>query len=305
MKRQPAEYDLSGEKADAEKALSRIKLLVSYDGTEYAGWQRQSETSADERPTLQGTLEEALSKIFSEPMRAQSSGRTDAGVHADGQIVHFDIPSDLSGRPKRNPATINEGCRLLRSLNALTPPSMSIKKAWLAPRDFHALHSATQKTYRYVIHNDNTPDAIAGRFSYWHERPLDLLRLNGLTECLIGEHDFKSFQTSGTELKTTVRQIISAVWSEERSDPRGQRYSSPEGKTVTLHLTGTGFLKQMVRNIVGTTIYLHHNGFGPDKMQAILKSCDRQEAKATAPSEGLFLESVYYPADLDNRCLEL
>lgn len=284
---------------------SRIKLLVAYDGTDYAGWQRQSETSADKRPTLQATLESALSKIFSEPIKVQASGRTDAGAHAEGQIVHFDLPSDPHNKTKRDPLLINKNNKLLKGLNSLTPPTLTVKRAWLAPDNFHALRSATHKIYRYVIHNDILTDPIRNRFSYWHERPLNVQRLNKLTECLVGEHDFKSFQTGGTKLKTTIRTLISADWSEDATDPHRQIYASKIGKTVTFRITGTGFLKQMVRNIIGTALYLHHNSNDSSEMLAILKSCDRQAAKAAAPSAGLFLERVYYPADLDNGCLEL
>jgi tRNA pseudouridine38-40 synthase len=294
---------------------SRIKLLVAYDGTEYAGWQRQSDDSADTRPTLQASLENALSKIFNEPVKAQSSGRTDAGAHADGQIVHFDLPRDpvtnlLKRDPstnllKHDPQTLNQNSKLLRSLNALTPHSLAVKRIWLAPSDFHALHSATHKTYRYVIHNDLTLNPQTRNHTYWHEKPLNIQALNSLTEPLLGKHDFKSFQTRGTELKTTVRKIFEARWSENRENPHNQLFSAPFGRVITLHITGSGFLKQMVRNIVGTAIYLHDNAYGPSEMAQILASQSRQMAKTTAPACGLFLEKVYYPDDLDKRCLEL
>lgn len=267
----------------------KIRLLISYDGTDYAGWQRQSESSPDPRPTLQATLEEALGKIFNSTVRVQASGRTDAGVHAEEQTVHFAIPTDSAGAAIKNP----EDMKIVRSLNALTPDSLAIKKAWIAPDDFHAMHSAERKTYRYAIHNSLVPDPFRVRYSYWFYKPLDLNKLNALCECLIGEHDFKSFQTSGTELKTTVRRIFAANWEKSESD------------LIEFRITGTGFLKQMVRNIVGTTLYLHQNGYGPGEMLRILGARDRQEAKATAAPQGLFLEKVYYPIDLDNKCREL
>ena len=235
------------------------------------------------------TLEEAVSKVFNTDIRVQASGRTDAGVHALAQNIHFKIPKNSAGEPIKNPFDM----KLIRSINALTPDSIAVSRAWVAPPNFHALHSAEKKTYRYVIHNSPTPDPIRTRYSYWLEKPLEITKLNGLTECLIGEHDFKSFQTSGTELKTTVRRILEARWDHTDDD------------LIEFHITGTGFLKQMVRNIVGTAIYLHQNGFGPDEMQKILAARDRQAAKSTAQPEGLFLDKVYYPADLDNECREL
>ncbi|MCB0349841.1 MAG: tRNA pseudouridine(38-40) synthase TruA [Bdellovibrionales bacterium] len=266
-----------------------IRMQISYDGTDYAGWQRQGDKSPDPRPTIQATIESALSKVFNTTIKVQASGRTDAGVHALAQNIHFKVPVNLAGAPIKNPLDM----KLVRSINALTPDSIAVSHAWIAPDDYHSLHSAEKKTYRYVIHNSPTPDPIRHRYSYWFEKPLDINKLNGLTECLIGEHDFKSFQTSGTELKTTVRRILEACWVQV----------SPE--LIEFHITGTGFLKQMVRNIVGTTIYLHQNDYGPDEMKRILAACDRQVAKTTAEPQGLFLDKVYYPADLDNRCREL
>ncbi|OFZ12147.1 MAG: tRNA pseudouridine(38-40) synthase TruA [Bdellovibrionales bacterium RBG_16_40_8] len=267
----------------------KIKLLISYDGTDYAGWQKQGDRGADLRPTIQSTLECALTKIFGTKIHIQASGRTDAGTHAAGQVAHFKVPEDALGNPIKNP----EKMKLVRSLNALTPPSLSIKKAWIAPNHFHALRSAQGKTYRYIIHNSSTPNSLADRYSVWVERPLSVDRLNELSACLIGEHDFKSFQTRGTELKSTIRTITEATW----------RYIDHE--TIEFRLTGTGFLKQMVRNIVGTLIYLHQNKLKSEEMTKILKSCDRQAAKWTAEAKGLFLDTVYYPSDLDNECREL
>ncbi len=266
-----------------------IRMLISYDGTDYAGWQRQGENSPDPRPTIQATLESAISKVFNTEVKVQASGRTDAGVHALAQNVHFKVPTDIAGNPTKSPFDM----KLIRSINALTPDSIAVSRAWVAPDNFHALHSAEKKSYRYVIHNSPTPDPIRSRYCHWVEKPFDINKLNALTECLIGEHDFKSFQTSGTELKTTVRKILEARWSRTGEN------------LVEFRITGTGFLKQMVRNIVGTTIYLHQNEYRPDEMQKILSACDRQAAKATAEPQGLFLDRVYYPADLDNGCREL
>jgi len=267
----------------------KIKMLLSYDGTDYAGWQRQGPKSLDRRPTIQATLEDCLSKVFNTPIVIQTSGRTDAGVHAEGQVVHFKVPQKEDGTHLKDPKTMN----LLRSLNAMTPNSISVHKAWIAPDDFHAIKSALHKTYRYMIHNSPVPNALTARYATWVRSPLDVNMLNSLIEPLIGEHDFSSFRTSGTEVKSTVRTISEAGW--ERLSPT----------TIQFRITGTGFLKQMVRNIVGTAIYLHQRGLGPDEMLKILHKKDRQEAKTTANPEGLYLESVKYPTELDNRCLEL
>lgn len=262
----------------------RIKLLISYDGTEFAGWQRQAEdaVSVAGRSTVQATLEGSLSKIFNQSIKVVASGRTDAGVHAEAQIVHFDAPREIGDT------------HLIRALNKMTPSSVAILKAWSAPDEFHSLFSATGKTYRYLIHNSPIPDAIGARFSTQVDRPLDVERLNGLAEVLLGEHDFKSFQTSGTEVKTTVRKISEARW-----------LALPAPNKIEFRITGTGFLKQMVRNIVGTLIYLHQNQGTPADLKRILDARDRQQAKGTAAPEGLYLHAVYYPPELDNECREL
>ena len=248
------------------------------------------ENSADQRPTVQGTIEKALTQIFNSKIRVQASGRTDAGTHAIGQIVHFKVPENpITGKPIKN----LEKMKLVRSLNSLTPTTLSVKKAWIAPDHFHALHSAQGKTYRYVIHNSHTPNALSDRYSLWVTTPLDVNKLNLFSACLIGTHDFKSFQSRGTELKSTVRTITEAKWQK----------TGPEA--LEFRLTGSGFLKQMVRNIVGTLLYLHQKANGPGEMDKILKSHDRQAAKATVEAKGLFLDEVYYPTDLDNECREL
>jgi tRNA pseudouridine38-40 synthase len=267
----------------------KLRLQIAYDGTGYAGWQKQGAESADPRPTLQATLEDALSQVFSSPVRVQASGRTDAGVHAEAQTLHFVVPEDEQGNLKKDPFKMN----LLRSLNALTPDSLTINRAWIAPEAFHANRSAVKKTYRYMIHNSPTPNALRTRYSLWVMRPLDVAKLNGYAEVLLGEHDFKSFQTGGTDIKTTVRRLYECRWTQKSAD------------LLEFRVTGSGFLKQMIRNIVGTCLYLHQTGADPTEMKRILMACDRQSAKATARPEGLFLESVEYPPDLDNECREL
>ena len=153
--------------------------------------------------------------------------------------------------------------------------------------------SATKKTYRYVIYNNPIGAPHLRHFSTWLKKPLHIEKLQALTDVLVGTHDFKSFQTTGTNVATTTRTIFSAQWK-----------ISGES-IVEFWITGEGFLKQMVRNIVGTSIYLHQNEGTPDRMFEILAAKDRQKAKDTAPPEGLFLHSVEYPAHLDNACVEL
>lgn len=255
----------------------RVKLLLSYDGTQYGGWQKQK----DSKPTIQGTIEEALSKILNQEVITIGSGRTDAGAHAVGQVVHFDTEK----WPK--------GLQIVKALNSLTPNDIVAKFAWEAPAEFHALASAEEKTYRYYIHNSPIPTALKYRYTAWVRHPLDLNQLNSLSAPLLGEHDFKSFQTSGTDVPSTIRSIQNLSW--ERRGPN----------TVVFTIRGNGFLKQMVRNIVGTVLDLHKKGETPIKLNEILKAKDRAKALSTAPASGLFLCHVKYPRSLDNKCRKI
>lgn len=255
----------------------KIKLFISYDGTDFAGWQRQK----GGQTTIQETLEKALSRLFDEEIKVVGSGRTDAGVHAVGQVAHF--------LTSKNP----DRYRLLQAINSLTPSSIAVKEAWAAPEDFHARASATHKVYRYFIHNSPVPTALRARFTTWIRPPLEAEKLNAYARFLVKKQDFKSFQSSGTEVASTVREIYSAEW----------KWVGPHLLEFTV--VGDGFLKQMVRNIVGTQLDLFQNEQPPEEMGRILAATDRREAKTTAPPQGLHLWSVHYPRSLDNKCRKI
>lgn len=229
-------------------------------------------------------IEGALEKVFNEKISLFASGRTDAGVHALNQVCHF------STRRKIDPTKKWDLCW---ALNAHLPSSIVVKKAWLAPEDFHATLSATHKTYRYLIINRPRPSAHLSRYAHWARLPIDIAHLQESSKFLVGNHDFKSFQSVGTPVKDTIREIYKAEWQWRR--PGVMQFS----------VTGSGFLKQMVRNIVGTSLMLERKGLEPSKMKEIIEAKDRTKAGPPAPAEGLYLMRVYYPQDLDNRCLEL
>lgn len=258
--------------------MRKIKLLLSYDGRGFEGWQKQPD-----KPTVQGVLEEALSRIYNQPVKTVGSGRTDAGTHAVGQVAHFEAPKIM-----------NQEERLVRALNSLLPESVVVKGAWHAPDDFHALYSARRKTYIYRIWNNPLRSALWGSRALWVPNPLDLERLNLFSSQLVGDRDFKSFQTSGTPVKSTVRHIDSAIWK-----------AVSGGHLVEFRICGSGFLKQMVRNLVGTLLHLERNGGGPDDLKAIFDARDRQSAKTTVPAHGLYLYRVDYPPALDKKCRKL
>lgn len=255
----------------------KVKLLISYDGTDFGGWQKQKSG----KPTIQGCLEKALAQLFQEDVSVMGAGRTDAGVHANGQVAHFIAPKD----------PINYG--LPKSLNSYTPDGIGIKAVFLAPDNFHALASAESKTYKYYIWNSPTPDALKTRYCTWVRPRLDLEHLNASSEFLLGKHDFKSFQSSGTDVQTTVREVTEARWEWQNEN------------LALFTISGTGFLKQMVRNIVGTTLDLFHNEAPPSEILEILAKKDRRAAKKTAPPQGLQLYEVKYPTELDNKCRKL
>jgi tRNA pseudouridine38-40 synthase len=258
--------------------LSKVRLLLSYDGTEFSGWQRQGESR---KPTVQGTLEQLLSQLFDEPVKVIGASRTDAGVHALGQVAHFLAPKALSG------------FNVQHSLNRMANSALVVRGSWEAPPKFHAIASSTGKIYRFLIHNHHLKSPMRRNRTAWIREKLDLEFLNKGSEFLIGEHDFKSFQTSGSDATTTVRQIHKAHWREV----------GPH--LVEFSIAGNGFLRQMIRNIVGTLIDLHNDREAPEMMKKIIEAKDRRQALGTAEPEGLYLVRVLYPRDLDIGCRKL
>jgi tRNA pseudouridine38-40 synthase len=251
----------------------RTRIHIEYDGTDFSGWQRQTTLT-----TVQGTIESAISKIFGKNISVIGASRTDAGVHAYQQVAHFDSP--------RDPTAFD----LRYAIQSLTPKSVVITDLFSAPPDFHAIASVTHKTYKYRVFNRHVPSALQHRTSYWMRFPLDLDFLNKASAHIVGKQDFKSFQSAGTPVRTTVRNVMEAYWT--RLDDNILEFT----------ITGDGFLKQMVRNIVGTVISLNRNAQPPEKIIEIINVTDRRKAGPTAEPQGLFLYSVKYPEFVDNRC---
>jgi tRNA pseudouridine38-40 synthase len=251
--------------------------MISYDGTEFQGWQKQPGLA-----TVQATTEAVLSQFYNEPIRVVASGRTDAGTHAVGQVIHFEAPKIHASEHK-----------LVRALNSLLPDGVVVKGAWEAPPEFHSRKSAVRKTYIYRIWNHPIRSALWRQRAMWVPHSLDLKFLNQLARATQGRKDFKSFQTTGTDVKTTIRRIDGCDW----------RLRAPG--LVEFRITGSGFLKQMVRNLVGTQLHLERNKMELTDYLNIFEARDRQAAKTTAPAHGLYLYRVEYPADLDNKCRKL
>ena len=245
--------------------MRKIKILIEYEGTRYSGWQLQVK-----QESIQGILESKLLKITKEKTRVIGSGRTDAGVHAEGQVAHFLTSSSMK----------NKEC--LKALNSLLPPDIVVKKVEEAKPNFHAQISATRKTYRYTILNRDYPSALQGRFAHYIAiRTLNVAAMRKAARYLVGRHDFKSFQSSGCSANTTTREIY--------------RLSiTKKGDFITITVDGSGFLKYMVRIIVGTLIEIGWGKWPPERMKQVLKAKDRLMAGPTAPPRGLCLVKVVY-----------
>ena len=219
--------------------------------------------------------------IAGEFVRVLGASRTDAGVHAIGQTAHFDFP--------KNP----ENFDFQYSIQCLTPKTLVVKELFIAPRDFHAIALVTDKVYKYRVLNRRVPSALRRHFTYWVRHQLDLDYLNEASQFVLGQQDFAAFQSQGTIVKTTVRTVKEAYWSRIDDD------------TLEFTIRGDGFLKQMVRNIVGTLIDLNQDRLPALKVREILETGDRRKAGPTAPAQGLFLNKVNYPESIDNGCRKL
>lgn len=243
-----------------------FKLVIEYDGTRFFGWQRQKD-----RPTIQGELEKALSLILNQEITTHGSGRTDAGVHATGQVASFSAVTQME------PAILQKG------VNSLVKAPIVIVDCSLVNADFHARYTALSKTYHYVILNRPLPCAIGSDYLWHVAKPLDLASMNQCCSLLVGVQDFKSFENTGSPRKSTIREIF---WA--RVDIRAD-------ECMVVKISASGFLKNMVRNIVGTLVDAGLGKISPGEFEKILKAKNRSFAGATAPAKGLFLKEVIYP----------
>lgn len=252
----------------------RVKVHLSYDGTSYFGWQKQSKK---DQPTIQNHLEQALKDLTNFNFKTQGSGRTDRGVHALNQVVHFDLPEGLSF----------DNFDWVRGLNRFLPEDIRAKAISPVHPDFHATRSALSKTYIYQIQDGSTANPLISRYSHWVMSPIDLEYVQSLSKAFLGTHDFSSFQTVGTDLYTTVRTLTGFKWE------RVNEY------LVKVSISGDGFLKQMVRNLMGTLLHQYwKKPFTFKDMEDLLIKKDRSKAFGTAPAKGLILSEVHYPENL-------
>lgn len=244
----------------------RVRLLIEYDGTDLSGWQRQANG-----PTVQQHLEEALESLCGEPIAVTGASRTDAGVHALGQVAHFDWGERVL--PLHG---------LLRALNSTLPESIAVREASDAAGDFHARFDARAKDYRYLIDNGPVRSPLLRRLTWWVRADLDLGRMREATAHLIGEHDFAAFQAAGCQAKTTTREIF------------GIRLTRLEPAVVAIDVRGNAFLRNMVRIVAGALSEVGRGRLTPGDIKQILESRDRTRNGQTAPARGLMLRAVHY-----------
>lgn len=243
----------------------RIALGIEYDGSRYCGWQYQ-----DHSPSVQEQVERALSKVANHPVRVSCAGRTDTGVHALGQVVHFDTDA------------IREDHAWVLGGNANLPDDITVLWAKAVPSEFHARFSAVRRQYRYVIFNRPQRPAILAKRVSWEYRPLLVAPMQTAAGYLVGEHDFSSYRALACQAKSPLRTLY-------RLD------ISRQGEIVCLDLEANGFLHHMVRNIAGVLMKIGAGEAEPAWAREVLELRDRTQGGVTASSHGLYFVTVYYP----------
>jgi tRNA pseudouridine38-40 synthase len=243
----------------------RVAAIIEYDGTDYAGWQSQLHSSS-----IQDAVEAALSFVAGHPVIAICAGRTDTGVHAVGQVIHFDTHAVRTPRA------------WVLGANTKLAPSIALQWAGEVTMGFHARHRATRRIYRYAILNRSARSALQRTRAAWIHRPLDAAAMHEAAQALIGEHDFSAFRSVQCQSKTTIRRVdaIEVI---------------REGDYLWLQITANAYLHHMVRNIVGTLLDVQRESNPGAAMAKVLTSADRRYAGATAPAAGLYLWRVDYP----------
>jgi tRNA pseudouridine38-40 synthase len=245
--------------------MQNFKLIIEYDGGAYHGWQRQ----AGDR-TVQEEIEKGLRRMTRQQITLIGSGRTDAGVHARGQVANFTCNTRLT------PVEFQRG------LNSMLGGAIVIRRCESVPENFHSRYDVTRKTYRYRIRNHPLPRAI-GRQYHWHVRaPLDVAAMQAASDNLLGSHDFTTFEGAGSPRRHSVREVLRAEWRRETDHG------------LAFFIAANGFLRFMVRNIVGTLVEVGQGKRSPGDIPGLLEARDRSLAGPTAPPQGLCLMKVEY-----------
>jgi tRNA pseudouridine38-40 synthase len=247
--------------------MPRFAAGLEYDGRAYSGWQFQPGLD-----TVQDVVQRAFSRVADSQVDCICAGRTDAGVHASAQVVHFDSDAARSER----------GWRL--GANTYLPNDVSILWVREMPAQFHARFSATARSYRYLILNRESRPALAAGRATWERRPLDVARMHEGAQLLVGEHDFSAFRAIECQAKSPVRRVEHITVSRQ-------------AEWIWLDITANAFLHHMVRNIAGLLLAVGQGESAPGRVAEVLASRDRRTSAATAPPDGLYLAAVRYPAE--------
>ncbi len=251
-------------------ARQKYALLIEYDGREFKGWQKQTNPPVR---SIEEALEEAVSFIANEPIKLVCAGRTDAGVHAMRQVVHFETTAI---RPKR---------AWMLGINSNLPDDCAVKDIVMVNADFHARFSAISRTYRYQIFNHPFRSPLKRFYTLWNYHPLDVAAMEKGAQYLVGEHDFSAFRSSECQANTPFRNVHYI------------RFTQTE-HLIEIELKANAFLHNMVRNIVGTLLEVGLGKEDPEYIKNVLESLDRTKGGITAPPQGLYLYNVEYPDDV-------
>lgn len=248
----------------------QLRLTLAYDGAQYSGWQVQAG-----KRTLQGALEDAIRKVCGTSVRVTASGRTDAGVHALAQVAAFAVPPH-----------VELDCATWRAaLNANLPLDMHVSEVAEATPDFHPIRDATGKRYRYWIDDGPQRDLFLRHYSWRLRQSLDVAAMRTAARCLVGRHDFKSFEAAGAPRASTVRTVRELTIQRPSNEPQ----------RIGIEIEANGFLYNMVRNIVGSLVEIGRGKRSPEWLTAVRDALDRTRAGPTAPPHALFLVRVSYP----------
>ncbi len=288
---------------DGGEGTVRWRMTVAYDGSTFHGFAAQRDQA-----TVAGALAEALGRVVGVPVVLTCAGRTDAGVHALHQVIHFEVPGDRSGG--LDPATVVSSC------NSQLGPAIVVRDAEVAPEGFDARRSATARRYRYLVVNAPVADPLLAGLAWHVADPLDLRALAAASDALLGEHDFRAFcrRVPGTSPDEPIpRRVTQATWTElsaaaEREGPGGRRPAIPvagstpalvptAGRLLAFEIEANAFCHQMVRSLVGTLVEVGRGRKRPSDILWILRAADRQQAAQPAPPWGLTLMDVRYGPD--------
>jgi tRNA pseudouridine38-40 synthase len=276
--------------------MPRYRVILEYDGTPFVGWQVQAQGAS-----VQGRLTEAIAKFSDETVSLRGAGRTDAGVHALGQVAAFTLNRSLPV------------AAVVRAINARLPAAIRVLSAEEVSADFQPRFAACDKTYRYRIWNADTISPFESRYAWHIAAGLDLAAMQSAAALLVGGHDFAAFQAAGSPTATTQREIMTSViavaeqMSAAAATPIDGAHrvprdgAQPDGVLIVYDVTGNGFLRHMVRTIVGTLVEVGHGRQPVEWVARVLAARDRSMAGPTAPPQGLFLMRVGYDALLADR----